>query len=49
LAPAKSAVDKVMMEQVCRMCSGIWLLSPHSHTAVGWSPKFPQVLMESAV
>jgi hypothetical protein len=30
----------VIMGQVCRICSGIWSLSPHLQTAVGCSPKY---------
>jgi hypothetical protein len=39
----------VMMGQVCRICSGIWSMSSHSQTSVGWSHKFPRVLVKSAV
>jgi hypothetical protein len=28
-----------MLRKVCRICSGICLLSPHSQRAVGWSPR----------
>jgi hypothetical protein len=31
------------------MCRDVWSPSPHSQTATGWSPKFPQVLEESTV